>query len=241
MTAMIGSADCPPPPGRHPGRAAPRRGAPAGRRPVRRVRRDRPGSGAGRLPDSAVRPGRPVPRRGRDRTRRRRRRHDPADRPDDHPGGGRVRRRHAGRPGPGVPARHAAGPGRAADDRPPGRPPAGGVVQAGRAGAERSPPRCPATGRAPPCCGRSTSTSASPRATINYGASPGDDHIADPYLYVGPHDGPPPGDPAFWNAPFGAARTFRQIGTVAEAAAFFRDGRARALAAAAATPIRRTS
>jgi hypothetical protein len=76
---------------------------------------------------------------------------------------------------------------------------------------------------------------------INYGASPGDDHIADPYLYVGPHDGPPPGDPAFWNAPFGAARTFRQIGTVAEAAAFFRDGRARALAAAAATPIRRAS
>ena len=52
----------------------------------------------------------------------------------------------------------------------------------------------------------------------------------------------PPGDPAFWNVSFGAARTFRQIGTVAEAAAFFRDGRARALAAAAATtPIRRTS
>ena len=79
-------------------------------------------------------------------------------------------------------------------------------------------------------------------AAINYGASPGDGQIADPYLYVSPHDGPPPGDPAFWNAPFGAARTFRQIGTVAEAAAFFRDGRARALVAAAATtPIRRTS
>ena len=73
---------------------------------------------------------------------------------------------------------------------------------------------------------------------INYGASPGDDHVADPYVYVGPHDGPPPGDPAFWNAPFGAARTCRQIGTVAEAAAFFRDGRARAQAA---TPNRRTS
>ena len=58
---------------------------------------------------------------------------------------------------------------------------------------------------------------------------------------MGPHAGPPPGDPAFWNAPFGAARTFSQIGTVAEAAAFFRDGRARALAAAAATRIRRTS
>jgi hypothetical protein len=78
-------------------------------------------------------------------------------------------------------------------------------------------------------------------AGINYGASPGDDHIADPYLYVGPHDGPPPGDPAFWNAPFGAARTFGQAGTAAEAAAFFRDGRARVLAHAAATPTRRTS
>jgi len=78
-------------------------------------------------------------------------------------------------------------------------------------------------------------------AAINYGASPGDDHVADPYLYVGPHAGPPPGDPAFWNAPFGAARTFRQVGTVAEAAAFFRDGRARVLAHAATTPTRRTS
>ena len=73
-------------------------------------------------------------------------------------------------------------------------------------------------------------------AAINYGASPGDDHVADPYLYVSPHDGPPPGDPAFWNAPFGATRTFRQIGTVAAAAAFFRDGRARAQTA---TPRRK--
>ena len=32
-------------------------------------------------------------------------------------------------------------------------------------------------------------------AAINYGASPGDDHIAWPYLYVGPHEGAPPGDP----------------------------------------------
>jgi len=76
-------------------------------------------------------------------------------------------------------------------------------------------------------------------AAISYGASPGDDQIPEPYLYVGPHDGPPPGDPAFWNAQFGAARTFRQIGTVAEAAAFFRDARDRTRAAA--TPIRRTS
>jgi hypothetical protein len=77
-------------------------------------------------------------------------------------------------------------------------------------------------------------------AAINYGASPGDDQIAEPYLYVGPHGGPPPGDRAFWNAPFGAARTFRQIGTVSEAAAFFRDGRARAQAATL-TQTRRTS
>jgi hypothetical protein len=76
---------------------------------------------------------------------------------------------------------------------------------------------------------------------INYGASPGDDHIPDPYLYVGPHDGPPPGDPAFWNAPFGAARTFRQIGTVAEATAFFHDGRARARAATVTVTVTRRS
>ncbi len=68
-------------------------------------------------------------------------------------------------------------------------------------------------------------------AAINYGASPGDGHVIDPYVYVSPHDGPPPNDPAFWIAPFGAIRTFRQIGTVAAAAAFFRDGRARAQAA----------
>jgi hypothetical protein len=77
-------------------------------------------------------------------------------------------------------------------------------------------------------------------AAVNYGASPGDDQIGEPYVYVGPHDGPPPGDPAFWNAPFGAARTFRQIGTLAGTAAFFRDGRARVLAYAA-TLTRRTS
>jgi hypothetical protein len=71
---------------------------------------------------------------------------------------------------------------------------------------------------------------------INYGISPGDAHVADPYMYVGPHDGPPPGDPAFWNAPFGAVRTIDQIGAAADAVAFFRDGRARVLARATATP-----
>jgi len=78
-------------------------------------------------------------------------------------------------------------------------------------------------------------------AAINYGASPGDDHVADPYLYVSPHDGPPPGDPAFWNAPFGAVRIFGQAGTVAEAVAFVGDGRERVLAHATTTATGRTS
>jgi len=75
---------------------------------------------------------------------------------------------------------------------------------------------------------------------INYGVSPGDAPFPDPYLYVGPHDGPPPGDPAFWNAPFGAARTIDQIGTVQAAVAFFADGRARVLARATAGSQGRT-
>jgi len=75
---------------------------------------------------------------------------------------------------------------------------------------------------------------------INYGASPGDDRFTDPYLYVGPHDGPPPGEPAFWNAPFGAVRTIDQIGSAEEGAAFFRDGRARVLAHVTTSPTRRT-
>jgi hypothetical protein len=73
---------------------------------------------------------------------------------------------------------------------------------------------------------------------VNYGASPGDDYCPVPYLYASPHDGPPPGDPAFWNAPFGAIRTIEQIGTAAEAAAFFRTARARLQAAPASHPGR---
>jgi hypothetical protein len=61
---------------------------------------------------------------------------------------------------------------------------------------------------------------------VNFGASPGDDHIAQPYLYVGPHTGPPRRDD-FWNTAFGAARTVEQIPNVEEAFAFFREGRRR--------------
>jgi hypothetical protein len=39
---------------------------------------------------------------------------------------------------------------------------------------------------------------------VEVGASPGDVHEAEPYLYVGPHGPERPGDAAYWNAPFGA-------------------------------------
>jgi hypothetical protein len=61
-------------------------------------------------------------------------------------------------------------------------------------------------------------------AEVNYGASPGDDAIAAPYLYVGPFAGPPAGDEQFWNAPFGAYTTISEVGTAAAAVAFFFRG-----------------
>jgi hypothetical protein len=60
---------------------------------------------------------------------------------------------------------------------------------------------------------------------VNYGGSLGDDAVPKPYLYVGPHGGPPSADP-FWNAPFGAAATFERIGTPEQAVDFFEHGRA---------------
>jgi hypothetical protein len=61
-------------------------------------------------------------------------------------------------------------------------------------------------------------------AEVNYGASPGDDAISAPYLYVGPFAGPPVGDEQFWNAPFGAYTTINEVSTPAAAVAFFRNG-----------------
>ena len=61
-------------------------------------------------------------------------------------------------------------------------------------------------------------------AEVNYGASPGDDHLPEPYAYVGP-DAVPPAD-AYWNQPFGGARTWREVRTVDDAAEYFRLGRA---------------
>jgi hypothetical protein len=54
---------------------------------------------------------------------------------------------------------------------------------------------------------------------VNYGVSPGDGHLAEPYAYVGPHH---PRQGEFWNAPFGAARPLRDLdGAVT---AYFRTG-----------------
>lgn len=59
---------------------------------------------------------------------------------------------------------------------------------------------------------------------VNYGVSPGDDAIPAPYAYVGPHE---PRTGAFWNYPFGAARSLRELPDVAAVVAFLREGRAR--------------
>jgi hypothetical protein len=64
-------------------------------------------------------------------------------------------------------------------------------------------------------------------AEVNYGASPGDDAIPAPYLYVGPFAGRPSGDEQFWNASFGAYLTIDDVPTAADALDFFLDGHRR--------------
>jgi hypothetical protein len=59
----------------------------------------------------------------------------------------------------------------------------------------------------------------------NYGVSPGDGFIEEPYAYVGVSS-PPAGD-AFWNAPFGAARPLRELPDEAAVTGFFAEGRSR--------------
>ena len=48
---------------------------------------------------------------------------------------------------------------------------------------------------------------------VNLGASAGDVFSEEPYVYVGPWGPERPGDPAFWNAPFGAAAARSKSGT----------------------------
>ncbi|MEU6237888.1 hypothetical protein [Kitasatospora sp. NPDC047058] len=57
---------------------------------------------------------------------------------------------------------------------------------------------------------------------VNYGISPGDAFQPEPYAYVGPHT---PRQGAFWNAPFGATRTIRELGGAGGTVAFLEQGR----------------
>jgi hypothetical protein len=66
-------------------------------------------------------------------------------------------------------------------------------------------------------------------AEVNYGASPGDDHVPQPYLYVGPPLPAPPAADGFWNVSFGAFLTWDAVRTAADAVDFFRAGRRHAL------------
>ncbi|MDT4985258.1 MAG: hypothetical protein QOF95_2748 [Pseudonocardiales bacterium] len=59
---------------------------------------------------------------------------------------------------------------------------------------------------------------------VDYGASPGDDAIAEPYVYVSAAADRRTADP-FWNARFGGYRTIRDVDSIDDAIAFFRTGR----------------
>jgi hypothetical protein len=60
---------------------------------------------------------------------------------------------------------------------------------------------------------------------VNYGVSPGDPHLDEPYAYVGPWSAR---EGAFWNTPFGAARSLRELPDVGALVMFFREGQAEA-------------
>lgn len=61
---------------------------------------------------------------------------------------------------------------------------------------------------------------------MNFGVSPGDGFIEEPYAYVGVAS-PPAGD-TFWNAPFGAAMPLRDLPDSLAVTGFFAEGRERA-------------
>lgn len=62
---------------------------------------------------------------------------------------------------------------------------------------------------------------------VNFGVSPGDGYLGEPYAYVGTD--PVAGD-EFWNAPFGAARPMSELGGTEAVLAFFREGQRRSSA-----------
>jgi len=59
-------------------------------------------------------------------------------------------------------------------------------------------------------------------ADVNYGLAPGDDHLPEPYAYVGPHTSR---TGEFWNMPFGAARPVSAFEDVAAIVEFYETGR----------------
>ncbi len=60
---------------------------------------------------------------------------------------------------------------------------------------------------------------------INYGVSPGDGYLPEPYAYVGVE--PVPTDDPYWNAPFGIARPMTDFADAAGVRDFFADARDR--------------
>jgi hypothetical protein len=64
---------------------------------------------------------------------------------------------------------------------------------------------------------------AAPGRRTNLGASPGDAGHPEPYLYVGPWDAGRPGDPAYWNAPFGARLGYAALRGVEDPSALALD------------------
>ncbi len=60
---------------------------------------------------------------------------------------------------------------------------------------------------------------------MNFGLSPGDAFIEEPYAYVGVASSP---SGEFWNAPFGAAVPLRDLPDALAVAGFFTEGRERA-------------
>ena len=58
---------------------------------------------------------------------------------------------------------------------------------------------------------------------VNLGFSPGDSLENEPYVYVGPWSTQRPGDPGFWNVPFGAMRRQSEVRTSPDAVEFCRQ------------------
>lgn len=62
---------------------------------------------------------------------------------------------------------------------------------------------------------------------VNFGGALGDGFLPEPYLYVGPHDLGRIEPGGFWDQPFGASLSHREVGGVDDAVQFFREGRHR--------------